>query len=48
MQEIPVKTAVCSDGHQGPLIGSSWHSNSALEVEKDGIQWADRTADGTT
>ena len=40
MQEIPVKTAVCS--------GSSWHSNSALEVEKDGIQWADRTADGTT
>lgn len=25
-------------------MGSSWHLNSALKVEQDGIQGADRTA----
>lgn len=41
-----MERAIHSDGHQGSW--SSWHLNSALKVEKDGIQGADRMADAKT
>lgn len=41
-----MERAIHSDGHQGRW--SSWHLNSALKVEKDGIQGADRMTDAKT